>query len=110
LNNKHKLYNASISQDSTERQIIFIYDELIKLITLIKNSDFFMRQALIDKAVSIIYSLLFSLNADGNNMTIMEGFYFNILKKTNALKYNTDEKLCLELIEEINLVKSAIIS
>lgn len=109
LRDKYRVYSASRVRESSINHIMFLYDELIKLLTQSMNTSGPKRQAILEKAIFILEGLISSIVGSANSELAKKTrrFYLHLLKNTTSIIYNADESLCIELIKKIDALRNA---
>lgn len=112
-NNVAKKYTMASHNTSKVKQIIMLYDGMIKLLNNAKlaseHKDLQTKYNMIDRTLKVVTGLRASLdfNVGGNIAHILSEYYETIYRKLMNLHMNYDVKLCNSIIEMISIMKSA---
>lgn len=111
--NVAKKYTMASYNTSKVKQIIMLYDGMIKLLNnaklAIEYNDSQTKYNMTDRTLKIVTGLKASLdfNVGGNIAHVLNEYYETIYKKLMNLHLSPNIKLCNSIIEMIAIMKSA---
>ena len=110
-----KYKTASASNPNVAHQLMFVFDEIIKLLYLAKKSieekDYETKFKTITKVTDILYSLRSGINEEkgGNIVKLLDNYYASTIAKLEQLNIKADGAGDIDqVIKSVNVVKDSI--
>jgi flagellar protein FliS len=111
--NVTKKYAEAQNSINKSRQIVMLYDGLIRIINqameAIKNNDIQTRYNLLEKACLVINGLQDSLDftQGGNIATLLDDYYFSIYIRIVNVNNDNNSKILTNVLEELAMMRDA---
>lgn len=110
-----KYKTAAVTTTDTARQLLFVFDEIIKLLYVsrkaIENREYEKKFKFLTQATEVFYSLRAGLDIEkgGELLGLLDKFYISIIDKINHVNMHGDDPVEVDsLIQSISIVRDSI--